>query len=138
MPRKKSDTVQLKVRMKEPLRARLEKAAKSKGLSLNAEAVARLEKSFRDEEALHKEFGGKQGYNFMRWFAMTMRMAGQRTQRFWLEDPETFLIGVNAWKTIRMKGEPEGSVPSEEDLQEMGEEIADRVVKIAKKGRKKD
>ena len=54
MPRKKSDTIQLKVRMKEPLRARLEKAAKSNGLSLNAEAVARLEQSFRDEEALHK------------------------------------------------------------------------------------
>ena len=74
----------------------------------------------------------------MRWFAMTMRMAEQRTRRSWLEDAETFMIGVKAWETIRMKGEPKGSVPSEEDLQEMGEEIADRVVKIAKKGRKKD
>ena len=43
MPRKPSATVQLKARMKEPLRARLEEDAKSRGISLNAALVDRLE-----------------------------------------------------------------------------------------------
>ena len=47
--RKQTATVDLKVRMKEPLRAALEKAAHKKGRSLNAEAVQRLERSFRSE-----------------------------------------------------------------------------------------
>ncbi len=47
--RAKSDTVQLKTRMKEPLRAKLEAAAEENGISLNAEAVQRLERSFFDE-----------------------------------------------------------------------------------------
>jgi hypothetical protein len=47
--RKQSATVDLKVRMKEPLRAALEAEARKKGHSLNAEAVDRLKNSFRSE-----------------------------------------------------------------------------------------
>jgi hypothetical protein len=47
--RKQTATVDLKVRMKEPLRAALETEARKKGHSLNAEAVRRLEKSFHSE-----------------------------------------------------------------------------------------
>ncbi len=50
--RDKTATVDLKVRMKEPLRAQLEEAAQGRGVSMNAEAVARLEDSFRVEELL--------------------------------------------------------------------------------------
>jgi hypothetical protein len=50
--RKKTDSVDLKVRMKEPLRARLEAAARAKGVSLNAEAVDRLGRSFDREDLL--------------------------------------------------------------------------------------
>lgn len=71
MPRKKSDTVQLKVRMKEPLRARLEKAAKARGVSLNTEAVERMERSFQREETKFEEFGGKAKFNLCRLFAVT-------------------------------------------------------------------
>ena len=47
--RSRSDTVQLKARMKEPLRAELEAAAEANGVSLNAEMVHRLEQSFIED-----------------------------------------------------------------------------------------
>lgn len=50
--RRASATVDLKVRMKEPLRAALERAARNHGLSMNAEAVDRLERSFQREDLL--------------------------------------------------------------------------------------
>lgn len=49
-PRKRTATVELKVRMKEPLRAKIEKAAKRRGVSMNAEAVDRLERSFSRDD----------------------------------------------------------------------------------------
>lgn len=59
--RKKSATVDLKVRMKEPLRASLATAAKRRGVSMNAEAVDRLEQSFHHQalliEVLEAAFG---------------------------------------------------------------------------------
>jgi hypothetical protein len=48
MKRKKSATVGLMVRMKEPLRAKIEKAAKARGVSMNTEATSRLERSFSE------------------------------------------------------------------------------------------
>ena len=127
MPRKKSDTVQLKVRMKEPLRARLEKAAKSKGLSLNAEAVARLEQSFHDEKALQREFGGEKALLFGKWFAVTLASAQQMTKQSWEDDAETFLIAVEAMRVLRLKGLEEKDIPDEEDLKYFGEELAEVV-----------
>ena len=50
--RKKSDTVDSKVRMKEPLRNQIEKAAKSNGVSMNAEMVRRIQESFGDEDVV--------------------------------------------------------------------------------------
>jgi Arc-like DNA binding domain len=47
--RKPTAIVGLKVRLREPLRKKLEVAAKKKGVSLNAELVARLERSFEAE-----------------------------------------------------------------------------------------
>ena len=70
MKRKRSDKVQLKVRLKEPLRAKIEAAAKRSGVSLNAETVQRLEQTFRREdareavrEAIYVAFGGPEGFN---------------------------------------------------------------------------
>jgi hypothetical protein len=52
MPRKQSDTVQLKLRFPEKLRQRIESAADRNQRSLNAEIVQRLEHSFqRDDQA---------------------------------------------------------------------------------------
>jgi len=48
--RSKTDTVHVSTRMREPLRAKLEAAAKARGVSLNAELVDRLERSFERDE----------------------------------------------------------------------------------------
>lgn len=53
--REKSDDIQIKFRMKEELRAKLEQAASSAGASMNAEGVHRLQQSFLDEEKLFKD-----------------------------------------------------------------------------------
>jgi hypothetical protein len=52
--RKQTAVVGLKVRLREPLRKKLEVAAKKKGVSLNAELVARLEESFLGEGLLER------------------------------------------------------------------------------------
>ena len=50
--RKQTAVVQLKVRMREPLRAKLESAAAKKGTSINSEVVDRLERSFERQDLL--------------------------------------------------------------------------------------
>lgn len=50
--RKKTAIVNMKLRMREPLRRAIEMAAKSRGISMNAETVSRLEQSFRDDRVL--------------------------------------------------------------------------------------
>jgi len=52
--RKQTAIVGLKVRLREPLRKKLEIAAKKKGVSLNAELVARLEESFLGDGLLER------------------------------------------------------------------------------------
>ena len=67
--------VQLKARMREPLRARLEAAAKRRGVSLNAELVDRVERSFAKDDA----FGGLVIANMARLMAAAFLQGGQRT-----------------------------------------------------------
>jgi len=50
--RERTAVVQLKVRMREVLRAKLEKEAKQRGTSINAEIVDRLESSFERKDLL--------------------------------------------------------------------------------------
>lgn len=50
--RNKTDVVQVPVRMREVLRAVLERAAKDQGCSMNAEIVRRLERSFERQDLL--------------------------------------------------------------------------------------
>jgi hypothetical protein len=59
--RKPTAIVGLKVRLREPLRKKLEVAAKKRGVSLNAELVSRLEESFLSEtltERMDQIFAG--------------------------------------------------------------------------------
>jgi hypothetical protein len=58
MKRKPSDQVQLKLRIREELRRKLEKEAKAKGVSLNSEMALRLARSFEREESLTEFLGG--------------------------------------------------------------------------------
>jgi hypothetical protein len=50
--REAAATVDIKIRMKEPLRAKIEEAAKNHGVSMNAEMVSRLNNSFTEEQTL--------------------------------------------------------------------------------------
>ena len=56
--RKPTAIVGLKVRLREPLRKKLEVAAKKKGVSLNAELVSRLEMALIAEHSLILAYGG--------------------------------------------------------------------------------
>jgi hypothetical protein len=53
-------TVELGLRVKEPMRARIERSARDHGLSMNGEMVDRLEASFAREDALDRFFGGQE------------------------------------------------------------------------------
>ena len=46
MSKKPSDTVQVKVRMREDLRRKIERAAEKSGLTINAEILRRVDQSF--------------------------------------------------------------------------------------------
>lgn len=81
-PRKQSATVQLKVRMKEPLRAELAKEAKKRGHSLNAEIVDRLEHS-------DWRLGSRETKNLMEVLAMAVSTVEHHTGKTWTEDEET-------------------------------------------------
>jgi len=79
--RKKTAHVDLRMRMQEPLRASIEKAAKKRGVSMNAEAVDRLERSFQIQSLLYEALDlayGKTLAGILLWLGEIM----QRTGRF--------------------------------------------------------
>lgn len=95
--RQKTATVQLKVRMKEPLRAQLEKAAKARGVSINADVVDRLENSFRYQEDV---FGGRRTFILMKLAADIFHIVEENTGKRWDDDEETFELAINKAKEI--------------------------------------
>ncbi len=95
-PRKPSANIQLKTRMKEPLRATLAKKAKDRGVSLNAEIVDRLERSLAAEEAEIKKFGNLGIYNYMKLLAATLAFVEEKTGGEWLKDAKTTDQGTMA------------------------------------------
>ena len=101
-PRDKTAVVQLKTRMREPLRARLEVGAKQRGVSLNTEIVDRLEQSFAKEDA----FDGPEMLNMARLMATAFIRGGQNLAHArshpkwspgqWMNDPECFRAAAHA------------------------------------------
>ena len=103
--RKKTATVQLKVRMKEALRARIEKAAKAGSVSMNADIVARLERSFSTEN----RFGGPRVTALIETMGYAMMAVGEAGyfefnklghQREWLDFVIPFDRAVKAAITV--------------------------------------
>ena len=129
--------------MKEPLRAKIEKASKAQGISINKEIVERLERSFRDQEALYREFGDKSLYMTMRWFALTLDEAQQITEKPWKKDEETFGIAANALWTMLRKGLRKG-LPAPPRLRydpfadRMGKMVGEKLFKIGTRERKQE
>jgi hypothetical protein len=85
---------QLKVRLREPLRARLEADAKRYGYSLNTEIVRRLEASIRDDDLGAIIFGGEEMFAVMDTLARIIRAVEMHTGKRWGEDPATYLRAV--------------------------------------------
>ena len=100
MARPKSATVDLKVRMKEPLRAKIEAAAKDHGVSLNAETVGRLGRSFLDEEARDREWGGKKLHGLFRMMAGALEVIEQDRGKTCADDWGALSAVKEAWETL--------------------------------------
>ena len=145
MKRPRSATVDLKVRMKEPLRARLEKAAKADGISLNAEAVRMIEEGFRSKEdetsiaaraavGIYTSFGGIAGFQVMRLLASSISAIEMNTNTKWTDDSDTFDRAKQACTTIlelfRPTPDPKftkellGSGLQVSEKEHLGEEVA--------------
>ena len=147
MPRKKSETIQLKVRMKEPLRAKIEAAAKSRGVSLNTEAVHRLQESFQKEHAeedksaaveaavlngVYEALGGREHYPLLVMVGSAVRMVEAGSGERWLQDFETAAQVKNAITTIIDTFSPKPGTEAERVLGGMrGAERGMQVVRLA-------
>ena len=83
--RSRSNTIQLKARMKEPLRAALEAAAEAKGVSLNAEMVYRLEQSFEEEREFYAPFGKLETFLVARLLAIAIHTIEAVTGKNWMD-----------------------------------------------------
>lgn len=98
-PREDAATVDLKVRMKEPLRAKVEAAAAQRGVSMNSEAVYRLERSFTEEDAI----GGATMKRLAHVMVASFFLGGERsafgkegmpTVEDWINDPHCYREAV--------------------------------------------
>jgi hypothetical protein len=109
--RDQSDTVQLKIRMKEPLRKKIEDSARVRGLSLSAEMVDRLEISFEYDRRMEDIFGSRQIFDILKIVASVMNEAGSSQRRHhdnaalddgstWLSDPDAYGDAFDAAKLV--------------------------------------
>ena len=117
--RSRSNTVQLKARMKEPLRAKLEAAAEANGVSLNAEMVHRLELSFAEEKSqaeisdgavreFYAPFGKPETFLVARLLANAIHTIEAVTGKNWMDDPEAHRQTQEACKNILDAFRPPG------------------------------
>ena len=88
-PRKKSDTVALKLRMKEPLRAKIERAAKNSGVSMNTEITNRLSASLEKDATNYDFFGGEANFKRMRLLGGIINEVELISKKSWVEDAHT-------------------------------------------------
>ncbi len=142
-PIKKSTTVQLKVRLKEPLRARIEKAARKQEHPMNTEIVDRLEMSFSEDEKLqlthqivmdgvYEQFGGIGTYSIMKLLTEAIRYIEDETGKSWQDDRNTYEQVETACKVILSRYGPEAvrrTEPALDPLQ-LGEHVASVLVTV--------
>ena len=139
--RKKIDRVQFNVRMREVLRAKIEAAARRRDVSMNAEAVDRLENSFLADQrredimdAVYFSLGGEENYLALRWVGFGLEFVEKETGKRWTEDSATFKRAVGA--TLHLLGHlADEGVPSFEDDKDFqkGVAVAEDIARSAKK-----
>ena len=103
--RKPTQNVQLKIRMKEPLRAALEMGAKEKGVSLNAETVSRIERSFREEATKDDDFGDKVDYERWHLLRLVADHVAQDLDGSLFNNEEAFERAMGAWRYLLAGGQ---------------------------------
>jgi hypothetical protein len=113
--RSRKAVVEVGLRVREPLRAKVEKAAKARGVSMNAEMVARLERSFATEEV----WGGPEMLRVAELMAGAFYHTGLsasvgREPADWLGDPAVYSDCMRAVERSLSRG-IEGLSPSPRD-----------------------
>ncbi len=86
MARKKTAIAQVGLRLREPLRSKVEKAAKARGVSMNQELVDRIEGSFLNQDDV---FGDARTYRFVRFVALGIQLVERAAEKSWERDFET-------------------------------------------------
>jgi hypothetical protein len=131
--RGKSARAQVPLRIPEALRARIDRAAKEAGNSMNAEIGERLERSFETED----RFGGPQLVELMEMIAIVMRSTGQNAafyetgkrphQGEWLALPYAFDQAIKAAVAVLEQHRPPGEVvvPAERVIEQIKERWPD-------------
>jgi hypothetical protein len=131
-------TVDLKVRMKEPLRAAIESAAQQHGISMNAEAVARLDQSFDRGDLLPEVMAlayGREVAGILMLMGRAMASTGphagflgsptiEGSQR-WFSDPYAYDQAARAAHRVLEALRPEGEIAPPGTLQGIGDVIPD-------------
>lgn len=118
VPRKKTDTVQLsKIRMREDLRLKLKRDADKKDVTLNAEIVDRLERSYLQSEQMAQMFGGERNAALFRSFAGMIGLIESQTGQAWNTDEYTrakVRAALIALLTLHSTGKSQGTDPKDE------------------------
>jgi hypothetical protein len=117
MSRHPSQRVQLKLRTKEPLRARIEAAAAERGVSMNAEIEDRLSRSF---DTLEETFGSREIFGLLRIVGAAMHEVGIHAgfaatnslegSRHWFDSPWAYDQAVRAAEKVFEALRPEGEI----------------------------
>jgi hypothetical protein len=152
--RKSTDQVQLNVRMREGLRAKLEQSAKKNYESLNREVVDRLERSFDRQDLLVEALSmtyGKRLAGILMIVGRAMEETGRQaafaanlrpSSDSWMEVPFAYREAVRAAALVLNDFRPAGEVtgPRPEYLEifkavgeDIGLHVADRLVEAVKK-----
>jgi hypothetical protein len=145
--RAKQATVDIGMRVKEPLRARIARTAKDRGVSMNAEMVDRLERSFSEERdrarLIEAIFGGPEILGLMKLISAAMQEAGQAAgfesagslegAAGWMQNPYAYDQATKACLRILDTLKPPGpiEIPAETEkrgLADLGRGYANAIV----------
>lgn len=94
--RKKTDRVQINVRMREGLRRKIERSAKAEDVSMNAEIIERLEGSYDDREM----FEDRGLYRLGQMLGIALIVAERKTGGSVFGDDETNDVAASAVKEL--------------------------------------
>ena len=112
MARRKSATIQLKVRMKESVRAQLATAAKRHGVSLNSEIASRIEQTFAEGSAHHQlinaVFGNERHWRFAKlWGGIITALNPEGAGTGWPAFQASLVALANIVKPILERDDPD-------------------------------